>query len=99
MKIHLMRFPACSLGTQPIDVENIMSISPVHSSSYRNSYDGYVDGYEFLIYPKIGAPFTFRYDFTSTKINDVYAQGIKEELEKERTKLIEAWSNQKATLV
>jgi hypothetical protein len=94
MKIHLMHFPDSARGSQPVDVENIMSIGPVSSRPDRNSSTAHLCGYYFYIYPKIGSPLAFGYDIESSRSDDAFAIGVKGWLEKERTKLIEAWEHQ-----
>jgi hypothetical protein len=74
---------------QVIDLDYIVSITPItvinpmEGNSYRET------GATFLIYIKIGQPIPICYH---SNTYGLYPIGIVDELEAERTKLIEAWT-------
>jgi hypothetical protein len=96
MKIHLIRFPDRE-DTQPIDVENIMSIGcilEVIDGSYRNNPD--IFGYHFYIFPKIGQSFHIFYQSEEhSKGSDKKNIDIKQFLIEQRDQLIQAWTTYK----
>jgi hypothetical protein len=101
MKIHLLQFPdfeemkrfdepySPKLDmTQPIDVENIVSISP----TTHIIDDGHrVIAFSFTIYLKIGQPIIFIYNIPSEISNENHRH-IYKFLDEQREQLIIAWT-------
>jgi hypothetical protein len=81
--------PFSGIEFQPIDLDYIVSIGPVYSSTFQN-YNVYGKTFcSFMIYIKIGQAIEIQYMSGTYKGCDDFTI---DQLKKEREKLIEAWS-------
>jgi len=88
------------LQTQVIDIDCIVSISPIAT----NIFYGYSMGESFAfftIFLKLGAPITIEYGSGSAIIKDAcdFPTYILEQLKIERDNLIKAWENKSSTWI
>lgn len=77
---------------QPIDLDYIVSVGPIHSESYGRGSTISESYSQFFIYIKIGQPIPIWH-----RSGDIHADHpeLVENLTKERQKLIDAWTNKK----
>lgn len=89
--MRIYKFPAKPLSAiefQPIDLDYIVSIGPVTSSTFHR-HNMYGESFcSFTIYIKVGQPIPIEYMSSSYSECPSY---VVEALTKEREKLIEAW--------